>query len=91
MEVPRLQLDCTSSNVPRQQDEPVFVVRDLLWKDICALLKPAEVDEIKRVLGMTRIDDNEVSYMIWKDYFGEVDLMADSRPCIKNYSPLLRY
>ena len=60
MEIPRLQLD-TSDPSNRQQDEPIFVVRDLLWKEMCELLRPVEVDEVRRVLGSTRIDENEVT------------------------------
>ena len=59
MEIPRLQLEETTHTAAHQQ-EPIFLVRDLIWKEIVELLKPAEVDEVRRVLGSSTIDENEV-------------------------------
>jgi len=60
MEIPRLDLDVATHSAAHQQ-EPVFLVRDLLWKEIVELLEPVEVDEVRRVLGSSLIDGNEVS------------------------------
>jgi hypothetical protein len=59
LDMSSLQLDVATHSAAHQQ-EPVFLVRDLLWKEVVELLEPVEVDEVRRVLGSSLIDENEV-------------------------------
>mmetsp|Transcript_20989 Transcript_20989/g.45972 ORF Transcript_20989/g.45972 Transcript_20989/m.45972 type:complete len:551 (-) Transcript_20989:363-2015(-) len=38
------------------------VVRELLWSVICKKLKPAEQDEVKRTIGVTLVEENEMLF-----------------------------
>ncbi|GLE03263.1 hypothetical protein PINS_up012153 [Pythium insidiosum] len=51
-----------------------FRVRRLLWDDIQALVQPSEAEELRRVLGNQRLNENEVG-----------DISEPTRP-LKNWT-----
>jgi hypothetical protein len=48
----------TAAIAPLTFDMP-FEVKELLWEQLKKFLKPSEVEEIKRILGQTIVEENE--------------------------------